>query len=191
MQITDWQNLSKKEKRKLKKEQKRLEQRQMIKKNRLIKWGFISGILIILAVGIFLYQNFQSKRYLNAPEIQVTPLTHSFGKISSSDGVVEAHFKVKNVGVSSLVISGMETSCGCTTAILKNNNQESPIFGMHNNPTNWSTTVEPGMTSDLVVIFDPNYHKDASGPITRTISIFSNDPGRKEEKIDIYANVQI
>ncbi len=191
MQTTDWHNLSKKERRELKKEQEKLERRQMVKKSRLIKWGSIFGTLIILAVVIFLYQNFQSRRYLNAPKIQVTPLTYSFGRISPANGVVEAHFEVKNVGVLSLVISGAETSCGCTTAILKNNQQESPIFGMHNNPANWSTAIEPGMTGDLVVIFDPNYHKDTFGPITRTVSIFSNDPGEKETKVDIYANVQI
>ena len=188
------QGLSKRERRQLKKEQKRLRRIREIRRKRLVKWGSFLGVIILLVGGFFLFKYAKAKRYENASKIQVTPITHNFGKIPASEGAVEAVFEVKNVGALPLLISGMETSCGCTTAKLKSKDQESntvesPKFGMHNNPTDWSISIEPGITVELAVTFDPNFHKNSFGPVTRTISIFSNDPGKSEEKVTILANV--
>lgn len=187
---TDWQNLPKKEKRKLAKKQKRLDFEQKTKKNRLLKWGFAFGTMAILTGSFFLFKNFNQKRYKDTPKIQVLPKTFNFDKVLASKGVINTDFEVKNVGVSPLIISGMVSSCGCTTAILKINGEESPRFGMHNNPTNWSTSIEPGAKTELWITFDPNFHKNTFGPVTRTVSVFSNDPGKREAKVTIYANVQ-
>lgn len=186
--------LTKKERRKLKREQKRLKRKQGAVRERLMKWGSILGVVALLVGGVFIFRYWNQKRFENPPKIQITPKTYNFGKVLASKGTVETSFEVKNVGVSPLIISGMETSCGCTKAKLKIKDQkskirESPEFGMHGNPTNWSTSIEPGETAKLVAIFDPNYHQ-VFGPVTRTVSIFSNDPWKKEEKVTIYADVE-
>lgn len=189
-EIIDWQSLSKKERRQLKREQKRLRREREARGKRLTKWAFILGMVVFLVGGFFLVKYLKAKRYENAPKIQIRPQTHNFSKISASKGVVKTSFEVKNIGVSPLVISEMETSCECTTAILKNNGQESPVFGMHDNPSDWSASLEPDETAELEVVFDPNFHKDTFGPVTRIVSIFSNDPEKKEEKVTVFANVE-
>lgn len=189
METTDWQNLSKKERRQLKKEQKRLKRQQEEKSKLLVKWGSILGTLVFLVGGFFFFRGIEAKRHQEAPKIQITPFNYNFGEISAAEGRVETRFQVKNVGVSPLVISGMETSCGCTSARLEKNGEKSPVFGMHNNPSDWSTNLEPEEEAELVVILDPNFHENAFGPINRRVSIFSNDPGKIKE-VEILANVQ-
>lgn len=191
----DWSTLSKKERRLLKRERKKLEKRRERRKRSRLKWIGLAVVLVSLGGGIFLSQYFNTKRYQDAPKIQVTPKTHNFGQIPASAGKVETAFAVKNTGVATLTLSGLETSCGCTIATLKikgpdSNITESPEFGMHDNPTNWSANLEPNEEAELVVVFDPDFHQNTSGPVTRTVSIFSNDPGNKEETINISATVQ-
>lgn len=181
--------LSKKERRRLKKEQKRLRGRQEARRSQIAKSLTILGGAILLVGLAWGWNLISAKRYENAPRIQVTPKVYNFGKVIASQGTVETTFEVKNVGVSKLVLSGMETSCGCTTAILEKDGQRGPTFGMHNNPTDWRQELAPQETASLKVIFDPNFH-ETFGPVTRVISIFSSDPGRGEEKITIYADVQ-
>lgn len=185
---------TKKERRQLKKEQKQLRRERAVRNKWLMKWGFILGASILLGGSFFLFRYVRAKRYENAPKIQLTPITYDFGEIFASQGIVDTSFKVNNVGVSTLVISGLETSCGCTKARLKVKDQdsnivESPEFGMHGNPTDWSANLEPGEEAELVVTFDPNFHKNTFGPVTRTVSIFSNDPWQST-KATIYANVK-
>lgn len=188
MENLDWQNLTKRERREFKKEEKQQRQRQEAKRARLTKWGIILGLIVISAVGLFIFKDFKAKRYEGAPKIQIRQAIYDFGKIKVEDGEVETSFEVRNEGVSSLVVTGIETSCDCTTAKFKVGDEESPIFGMHDNPDDWSASVEPGKTAALMVIFDPNFHQ-VSGPITRTVRIFSNDPSKTKE-VTVYADVQ-
>lgn len=190
MDQSDWQNLSRKERRQLKRERKKLEKQKEQRKKTLLRWINFFSVLVIFGGSFFLFRYFKTKRYENAPRIEVNPAAHDFGNVLASDGKVETAFEIKNVGGATLTLSGMETSCGCTTARLKLNGEESPVFSMHNNPTDWSASLEPDKKAELKVVFDPNYHKDAFGSVTRTVSIFSNDTGIKEEKINIYATVQ-
>lgn len=112
----------------------------------------------------------------NRPIIVLNSDYYDFGQIEASQGDVNTTFTVANKGKSDLIITGMETSCGCTTARLIVDNQKSPIFSMHNNPKNWQVSLKPNQQAILEVIFDPNFHKGAEGFITRTIKIFSDDP---------------
>ena len=110
------------------------------------------------------------------PILELAPASIDVGKISMAKGEVERVYRIKNAGLTDLIITGIESSCMCTSAILRNNGQDSPVFGMHDNPTDWSTTIAPGSEAELVVIFDPNAHgPDAVGVITRTVSVHSND----------------
>lgn len=112
------------------------------------------------------------------------------GEISMARGNVETIFKMKNVGETNLELTSMESSCMCTTAILKNGEETSPVFGMHDNPTDWLTLLEPGEEANLVIIFDPNAHgPEGTGPITRTVTVFSNDPIDSLKKVQIEGEV--
>ncbi len=110
--------------------------------------------------------------------------------MSVAEGTVTTLMTVKNVGKSDLIINNMDSSCGCTSARLIVDGKEGPKFSMSShgtNPKDWSATLAPGETAQLKVYYDPTVHRDLRGPVTRTITIFSNDPERGKE-VRISAN---
>jgi hypothetical protein len=130
----------------------------------------------------------------NAPEdrprISFDKQRYNFGDVSQRNGVVYVDFIIKNNGSKDLIINNMDSSCMCTTAKLIVDGRESPEFGMsmHGNPRGWYDTIPPGKTAILRVFYDPNKHKDLKGPVTRFITIFSNDPINFQTKIRIDLN---
>jgi hypothetical protein len=52
----------------------------------------------------------------NMPEIQFENLTYNFGKVIQGE-MLSYTFHFKNAGKTSLLISGIEASCGCTTSV--------------------------------------------------------------------------
>lgn len=111
---------------------------------------------------------------------------HAFGDVSMANGLVSHTFKITNEGTADLKLSKISTSCMCTTAILEVDGERSPKFGMAGHGTNpafWSTKLKPSQSGNLQVTFDPNAHgPDAVGPITRTITMYSNDDGQSNTK---------
>lgn len=183
----DWQSLPKKERRRLKKELEKERGTAEQRKKKFLKWVVVLGAIVFLAGGFFLFRFFQEKRFANAPRLEVTPAAFDFGKISLKEKK-QTSFLIKNSGVSPLTISGAKTSCDCTTAQFKIKEKESPIFGMHETPS-WSATLEVGGTGELVVFYEPQVHP-VTGPITREVSLFSNDPATPEKRVTIYAQVE-
>jgi hypothetical protein len=123
---------------------------------------------------------------LDHPSIDVSPTEYSFGDIPR--GVSTATFQIWNSGEVDLKLTGVSTSCGCTSAIIKYKGITSPVFGMHNNPKDWNMIVLPGETAVLEVSYDSALHPD-SGFIERAIYIKSNDPFNSEVRVDLTANV--
>jgi hypothetical protein len=56
------------------------------------------------------------KQKANLPEIQFENLSYNFGKVIRGERLSYT-FHFKNVGKSSLLIAGVDASCGCTTSI--------------------------------------------------------------------------
>ena len=112
------------------------------------------------------------------PKITAEPKTYDFGDVSQAKGTVSTFFTVSNEGGDTLVIDGLSTSCGCTSASLEG----SPFFGMAGHagqgasPPGWSYEIQPGGTAQLEVKYDPNVHLSFRGAATRTVYITSNDP---------------
>lgn len=128
----------------------------------------------------------------DAPKIIFETTNYDFGEISQADGIVFSYFNIRNEGRSNLVIDKLSTSCGCTSASIVYQGQEGPTFTMpghgKENPKNWSVAIAPGDTAKIKVYYDPNAHgkqKEDTLAITRTISIFSNDPVEFENQIRI------
>lgn len=147
---------------------------------------FIGGITVWSLVGGS--KESEVKDQNGVPQIDISPGSFDFGKVSQAAGVVSKIFRVENKGSNDLIINGMVTSCGCTSASLVVDGRAGPRFGMHNKPTNWSATIKPGESAELEVYYDPNVHIDFRGRATREIIVFSNDENEPRKKIRISLN---
>jgi hypothetical protein len=186
--------MTKSERKKLKKK-KRLEQRDtrrkeresMERKNSLVKYGLIA--VIVLVAAFYLYN--RDSNLAEAPTLSLVPAVYDFGDVSVQGGIVSTAMTVKNEGSSDLIINDMDSSCGCTSATISKDGIEGPVFGMKmhgTNPVGWSETLKPGETALLNIYYNPMVHPDLRGPVTRAISLFSNDPRRKVSVAKVEVN---
>lgn len=95
---------------------------------------------------------------------------HDFGQIPATD-TVQTVFKVKNTGGKTLEISRIQTSCGCTAAMMD------------------SQSLKPGESSRLKVTFDP---RGKAGRQARTLWLFTNDPlpENQQKQLVVIADIQ-
>ncbi|MFH2014058.1 MAG: DUF1573 domain-containing protein [Patescibacteria group bacterium] len=157
--------------------------------NRLIIFTTIIIVLVVGGIIAILMVNFEEKNQLN-PKIGLDLLEYDFGTISIADGPVRYTYKIKNIGEKDLKINGIQTSCMCTTAILRVGNNISPEFGMHSNQMLWSQKVVPGEIGYLEVVFDPAFHgPEATGEVVRAIYVSTNAPKSKKVELKFIANV--
>lgn len=101
------------------------------------------------------------------PEFEFTKEIHKFGTLLQGE-IVVCSFYYKNVGKGDLIISHVESSCGCTEVRW----DKSPL--------------PPGEESKIVVEFDS---KGRYGRQYKTVSIFANIPEKIKELV-IMAQVE-
>jgi len=89
---------------------------------------------------------------LNMPEIQFDNLSYDFGKIIQGE-ILSYTFHFKNVGKSSLLISGVEASCGCTTSVPP------------------KVPVKPGEKGEISITFDSKFK---NGDVVSYLVVFAN-----------------
>jgi hypothetical protein len=125
----------------------------------------------------------------DAPKLEITETERDLGVVSLAEGVVLVDFEFANQGESDLVINKLSSSCGCTSGAIIYEGKVGPKFAMEGhgqeNPTNWQVAIAPGDSATLRVFYDPSVHPDLEGAVTRTVSVFSNDPVEFEKKITI------
>jgi Protein of unknown function (DUF1573) len=102
-----------------------------------------------------------------APTIYFPETQHDFGKVNEGDKV-DYTFSFANKGTSVLTIKDIKTSCGCTAALVSQDN------------------INPGQEGTLKVELDT---KNRSGKMSRTVTISSNDPKDPSKILTIYADV--
>ncbi len=151
-------------------------------KRKVRNYAIVFFVLAVAAVS--LYWKFVPAE--DAPLLQLEVSDYNFGEVSQSKGVAIGEVSLTNVGKSDLVIKDLLSSCGCTSASLVVEGKEGPRFGMHNNPTGWFAVIPPGGKAKLKVYYNPNEHPELKGPVTRTVTIFSNTP-RSPHKLTIHA----
>ncbi len=189
--MDDLMHLSKGERRRLKRQRKkeRREKERTEKKRNKTKNMLKILIPVIIVIGVAGF--FLSSSFAETPRIQVMPGYHDFGDVPAGGSVVSALMDVTNVGKGDLIMSNMDSSCGCTSASMIVDGKEGPRFSMSahgTNPIDWSVTLKPGQTAKLKVYYDPSVHSDQRGPVTRYITIFSNDLLNSQMKVTIEAN---
>ncbi|MDR7486555.1 MAG: DUF1573 domain-containing protein [Armatimonadota bacterium] len=121
-----------------------------------------------------------------APALRIAPPVYQLGEVSQAKGVVTVDLTVTNAGAADLVITEMETSCGCTRAALIANGRPGPWFGMRGHgewPVGWSARLGPGQRATLRVQYDPDAHGIYRGPIDRLVVLHSNDPRQPRAQV--------
>lgn len=122
-------------------------------------------------------------------ETQVDEMRHDWGTIDINGGIVSKTFTIENSGTEPLQLYDVQTSCMCTTAQLKTKDNSSKKFGMHEK-TRSIFEVAPGETAELIIEFDPNFHGPSGvGPISRTVTISTNDANNPGLAFQLSANV--
>lgn len=150
-------------------------------------------ILAIIAAVALLAFSTPSASQTGTPKIEANPMAYEMGTVSMSKGLAPYTVKIENKGDGDLEIKKIYTSCMCTTAKIKIDGVESPAFGMPghgaSNPF-WKGKIPAGKSADLEIVFDPNAHgPDAIGPITRTVTLETNDPARPKLNLMFSGNI--
>lgn len=125
----------------------------------------------------------------DAPKIEFAEIEYDLGEVSQTEGIVSTDFEFSNQGKSDLVINKLSSSCGCTSGAIVYRDEVGPQFTMEGhgqeNPKNWQVAISPGDNAIMRVYYDPSVHPDLEGAVTRTVSVFSNDPVEFEKKVAI------
>lgn len=103
-----------------------------------------------------------------APKLVLGQSHFDYGTVEEGK-VVEAKITFKNEGKGVLKINDLKTSCGCTAALLS------------------SKTLEPGQNGTLRIELDTSGRE---GKLTRTVTLFSNDPNDPNQTITLFVNIE-
>ena len=108
-------------------------------------------------------------------------------------GKVNAYFTFRNAGDKPVVLTEGLTSCVCTEAVVKgNNNITSPRIKMpgHGPIAQINQVLEPNEEAQLIATFDPLAHgPDATGSIMREVIIKTNSIKTPEVKFTFQGDV--
>lgn len=119
----------------------------------------------------------------------VSKKTYDWGTIPYSGGVATAEFPINNEGTGVLKLTNVKTSCACTKAQITIDGAQSPFFSMHS-VSSWVGEVPSGKEAKLTVIFDPAFHGPSGvGPMTRIISMETNDQNNKKLEFTLTGTV--
>jgi len=135
------------------------------------KWVRITGaltsvLILALAIGALL-----SRGAAESPgQIELSATEFHFGTIPNTEPVSQV-FEVRNVGASWLEITGVSTSCACTTAEVDDRR------------------LAPNEVTDLTVTYDPQVHDGETGDFLRRVYIRSDDPTTPEASLTIRVTV--
>ncbi len=103
-----------------------------------------------------------------APKLEIEKNNFDFGKVEEGK-IVDAKIGFKNSGKDVLEIIDVKTTCGCTAALLS------------------SKKLNPGERGTLRIELDT---ANREGKLTRTVTLFSNDPSQSNQSITISANIE-
>ncbi|MHC1737554.1 MAG: DUF1573 domain-containing protein [Ignavibacteriaceae bacterium] len=108
------------------------------------------------------------KDTVTPPKIKFESTQHDFGKIKEGK-ISQYTFKFTNLGKETLVVSNVQTSCGCTAAVVQ------------------GKELKPAESGSIQIEFDST---GRLGRNSKTIVVMSNDPVNPVTTLTIYAEVE-
>jgi len=121
------------------------------------------------------------------PQLKLEKTNVDLGAMKGTDKRIE-DITLENIGKKPLQITSVSTSCGCTSARVAIDGEESPIFSMHGNPA-WMGEIAPGEKATLKAIYEPSKHP-VQGRSEKTIFFKTNDPETPEVQVNLTAMVE-
>jgi len=109
----------------------------------------------------------------NAQIFSVSEKSFDFGKIKQSGGEVRHSFVFQYNGKNPLKVTGVPTSCACTTAKID------------------KTVLNPGDSATIAVTFDPNLHAEPEGKFFKTISLLTEPAIQDAPELKIWAEIDL
>ncbi|MCF7905659.1 DUF1573 domain-containing protein [Candidatus Gracilibacteria bacterium] len=109
----------------------------------------------------------------DVPSLQFKETSFDFGVIAQSGGTVSHDFQFVYKGDSPLSITGVPTSCACTSATVD------------------PSILHPGNTGVVTVTFNPNLHAEPEGKFFKTVSFLTNPALAEIPEIKIWAEVKL
>jgi hypothetical protein len=128
---------------------------------------------------------------ISPSKIKSVETAYDFGIISMKDGNVKKEFVIKNTEDIAIEVKKIYTSCMCTDAVLKLNNNIYGPYGMlgHGSVPEVNQTLNPNQDAVIEVIFDPNAHGPSGiGVIERVVTLEDSRGGMLN--LNIKANVR-
>jgi len=154
--------------------------------------GIVVATILILVIAVFLGTRMGATPQVTADSqvsVSVDSSKYDWGTIDYDKGIVSKNFEIKNTSNAALKLYNVKTSCMCTTAQLKTSDITSKKFQMHESSSD-VIEVKPGDTAQLIVEFDPAFHGPSGvGPITRTITMSTNDSKNSTLTFNLTGNV--
>lgn len=153
----------------------------------------ILGIItfVILGLGIWLLSRPIGVEVEKSDQAkaEVGETSYDWGEIKINGGNAEKVFLIKNTGAGVLKLSGVSTSCMCTTAQVIIDGKGSPLFGMHQK-SSWVGEIPAGKEAELKIVFDPAFHGPSGvGAMTRQIVVETNDKNNHKLEFTLKGNV--
>ena len=125
------------------------------------------GAALERKIQIIMYQSKDSlKNSKKYPQINFTEEMHNFGNINEGDKKVYS-YSFQNTGDADLIVTGVESSCGCIVSDFAKN------------------AILPGARGQINILFDS---KDEPGQKVETITVYTNTKTPKKE-LTVIANV--
>lgn len=161
--------------------------------------GLLIGIILLVLVGVigFSYSSSSdstspknlttySKEASARPKVEVETTSFKMGQVKSETAAEKA-ISIKNTGQAPLQITGITSSCDCTSAYLTIDDQKGPKFSMHDK-SDWIGEIGVDKSAQMTITYDPRVHP-AKGEVSRAVYFKTNDPDKPEVTIEFTAEV--
>lgn len=139
-------------------------------------------VAITLGIGLMLKGLGAGTQPAIGTALAVDKTEFDFGQIGINNGKVTHEFTLRNNSDQTVNLKNISTSCMCTEATLKLNNQSFGPFGMpgHGITKKINETINQSEEALLAVVFDPAAHGPSGlGPTQRQITV-ETDQGTTE-----------
>lgn len=125
----------------------------------------VAPVLIVAALALVAAAPAQGQK----PRAVFQATAHDFGKVKQGDVVIH-EFTFRNEGDAPLVVERIETTCGCTAALVS------------------EKTIAPGRTGKIKTTFDTRGY---SGRMTRYLYFVSNDAREARRELSVSADIDV